>query len=113
MRFRTAVFFVSVFLLCFSVGAWSTPSRSAPLLFSGAETKSVSGQIATVGDSEFSLVVPGDQKPDTLQFQIDGSTQLEGTLAVGSQATVDYHVASGKMIATHVVVRPASGVNPY
>jgi hypothetical protein len=70
-------------------------------------------KIASVGDSEFSLEVPGNQTSSTLQFQIDGSTQVEGTLAVGSQATVDYHTAGGKMIATHVVITPTSGVGLY
>jgi hypothetical protein len=115
MRFRTALFFCSVCMLCFVVTAWSTPcaSRPATLLSAAAETKSVSGKIASVGDAEFSLEVPRNQTSSTLQFQIDGNTQLEGTLAVGSQATVDYHTAGGKMIATHVVITPTSGVGLY
>jgi hypothetical protein len=115
MRFRTALFFCSLCMLCFIAAAWSTPYPSQPvsLLFSAAETKSVSGKIASVGDSEFSLEVPKNQTSSTLQFQIDGNTHLEGTLAVGSQATVDYRTADGKMIATHVVVTPASGVSLY
>lgn len=102
-------------LLCFIVAAWSTPHPSQPasLLSSAAETKSVSGKIASVADSEFSLEVPKNQTSSTLQFQIDGKTQLEGTLTVGSQATVDYHTAGGKMIATRVVITPASGVSLY
>jgi hypothetical protein len=115
MRFRTALFFCSLCMLCFIVAAWSTPypSQPASLLSSAAETKSVSGKIAAVGDAEFSLEVPKDQTSSTLQFQLDANTQLEGTLAVGSQATVDYRTASGKMIATHVIVTPASGVSLY
>lgn len=115
MRFRAALFFCSLCMLCFIVSAWSTPYRSQPIspLSSAAETKSVSGRIASVGDSEFSLEVPRNQTSSTLQFQIDGNTQLEGTLTVGSQATVDYHAAGGKMIATHVVITPTSGVSLY
>jgi hypothetical protein len=56
---------------------------------------------------------PKNQTSSTLQFQIGGNTQLEGTLTVGSQATVDYHTAGGKMIATRVVITPASGVSLY
>ena len=115
MRFRAALFLCSLCMLCFVVAAWSTPNPSQPvsLLSAAAENKSVSGKIASVGDSEFSLEVPKDQTSSTLQFQIDGNTQLEGNLAVGSQATVDYRTASGKMIATHVIVTPASGVSLY
>jgi Domain of unknown function (DUF5666) len=115
MRFRTALFFCALCMLCFIVAAWSTPYASQPgsLLSAAAETKSVSGRIASVGDSEFSLEVPKNQTSSTLQFQLDDGTQLEGTLAVGSQATVDFHTADGKLIATHIVVTPASGVSPF
>lgn len=115
MRFRAALFFCSLCMLCFIVAAWSTPYPSQPAFFLSAPeaTQSVSGKIASVGDAEFSLEVPTQEKPNTLQFQLDGITLLEGTLAVGSQATVDYRTASGKMIATHVIVTPASGVSLY
>ena len=115
MRFRTALFFCSLCMLCFTVAAWATPYASQPasLQSAAAETKSVSGRITSVGDSEFSLEVPKNQTSSTLHFQLDDSTQLEGTLAVGSQAAVEFHTADGKMIATHIVVTPASGVSPY
>ena len=113
MRFRTALFICSISTLCFIGAAWSTPSPSQPatLLSAATETKSIFGRIASVGDSEFSLEVPKNQTSSTLQFQLDGNTQLEGTLAVGSHAPVDYHTADGKMVATHIVVTPASGVS--
>jgi len=115
MRFRTALFFCSLCALCFIVAAWSTPypSQPASLPSLAAETKSVSGRIASVGDSEFSLEVPTNQTSGTLQFQIDGNTQLKGSLAAGCQATVDYRTADGKLIATHIVVTPPSGVSLY
>ncbi len=115
MRFRASLLFCSLCMFCFIVAAWSTPypSQPASLLSAPAETKSVSGKIASVGDSEFSLEVPKNQTFSTLQFQLDGDTKLEGTLAVGSQAAVDYRTVDGKMIATHVVVTPASGVSLY
>lgn len=103
MRFRAALFLCSIYFLCFTVAAWSA----------AAETKSISGKVASVGDSQFSLEVPKGEKPSTFQFQIDGDTLLEGSLAVGAQATVDYRTAGGKMIATHVVITPASGIGPY
>ncbi len=115
MRFRTALFLCSLYLLCFTVAAWSStlaaqPASAFPL---AADSKSMSGKIASVGDTDFSLEVPKAEKPTTVQFLIDDKTQFEGTLAVGAQATVDYRSADGKMIATHVVVTPASGVNPH
>jgi len=115
MRFRTVLFLGYFFMLCFTIAAWSTPYPSQPagLPPSPAETKSVSGRIVSIGDSQFSLEVPKEEKPYTLQFQLDGDTQLEGTLAVGSQATVNYHSDGGKMIATHVIATPASGYGLY
>jgi hypothetical protein len=50
---------------------------------------------------------------NTLQFLVDGDTKVEGKLAVGAQATVEYRGAEGKYIATRVVVTPASGMNLY
>ncbi len=112
MRFRTVLFLSSLYLLCFTVAAWSTTFAVQPSSVpSAVDTKSISGKIAAVGDADFSLEVPKAEKPTTLQFQLDANTQLEGTLAVGAQATVDYRTADGKMIATHVVVTPASGVS--
>jgi hypothetical protein len=112
MRFRTVLFLSSLYLLCFTVAAWSSTFAYQPTSSGSAavDTKSISGKIAAVGDSEFSLEVPKAEKPATFQIQIDNDTQLEGTLAVGAQATVDYRTTDGKMIATHVVVTPASGV---
>jgi hypothetical protein len=38
---------------------------------------------------------------------------MEGKLAIGANATVDYRSAGGKNIATHVVVVAASGLRFY
>ncbi len=115
MRFRTVLFLSSLYLLCFTVAAWSSTlaDQHSSSVSAAVDTKSISGKIAAVGDSEFSLEVPMAEKPATLHIQIDNDTKLEGTLAVGAQATVDYHTVEGKLIATHVVVTPASGVNPH
>jgi hypothetical protein len=41
---------------------------------------------------------------------IDGDTELEGKLQIGSQAVVEYRPADGKNVAIHVVVAPAAGL---
>ena len=68
MRFRTVLFLSSLFMLCFTIAAWSTPfpPNSALLGSAAGETNSVSGKIASVGDSEFSLEVPRNQTSSTL-----------------------------------------------
>jgi hypothetical protein len=53
-----------------------------------------------------------NQTPQTVEFMVDDKTKVEGKLTIGAQAVVEYRSDSGKNIATHVVVTPASGVNP-
>ena len=54
-----------------------------------------------------------NQNPNKLEFVIDTNTRIEGKLAIGSQATVDYRAEGQQLIATHVVVLPASGTQLY
>src|SRR6266850_394566 len=88
MRFRTSMCLATLFLFCFTIAAWSTPH---PILAAGhsqptPDNQSLSGQITSVGDAEFS---------------------------VGAQATVEYRSNEGKNIAVHVIVTPTSGMNSY
>lgn len=116
MRFRTALLLCTFFLGCFTVAAWSTPSPAQPTSGTApAETQSVAGKISSIGDAEFTLDVTKSQNSssNTLQFLVDANTKVEGRLAVGAQATVEYRDAEGKYVATHVVVTPSSGMSPY
>lgn len=45
----------------------------------------------------------------TLEFLIDGDTEVEGKLQIGSQAAVEYRSVDGKNVAIHVVVARAAG----
>ena len=108
MRFRTAVSLATLFLLCFTVAVWSQPlpsKASKALMNEEAESQSVSGKISSVGDASFSIDVKNSQDTSTVQFLVDGKTVVEGKLAVGQQAMVEYHSEDGKNIATHVVVQ--------
>jgi hypothetical protein len=116
MRFRTAVLMATMFLVCFTVAAWSSPIpwENGPAPRNAApENESVAGKISSVGDAAFAVEVMKNQNVNTLQFLIDGDTKIEGKLSVGAQATVEYRSEEGKNIATHVVVTPPSSVNPY
>jgi len=115
MRFRTALFLTSLFVLCFTIAAWSAPLPAALSTHPvpAAETQSITGKIASVGDAEFSLEIVKNQKLNTLQFHIDGNTKVEGRLNVGSQASVEYRMDGDNLIATRVVVTPASGLSSY
>lgn len=48
-----------------------------------------------------------------MRFLIDGDTKVEGKLAVGAQATVEYRSENEKNIAVRVVATPISGIHPY
>jgi hypothetical protein len=114
MRFRTAFSLATFFMLCFTISLWSAPvpaeigpSRNAP------EPSSVSGTIANVNTSQFTLSLNRNQNPNRLEFVFDTNTKIEGKLAVGSQATVDYRAEGQQLIATRVVVLPASGIQLF
>jgi len=87
-----------------------TPGQSA------AQTQSVSGKIASVDKSSFTLTVAGSasQKldmvqtpsasPRTMTFQIDKNTTVEGKLKVNATADVTYREEGGNNIAVSVRV---------
>jgi len=116
MRFRTALFLATVFLACFTVAAWSAPvpDRLAPSDPQPTpENQSLSGKIASIGDAAFAVEVAKGKDVNTVQFMVDEQTKVEGKLAVGAQATVEYRSNADKNIAVHVVVVPNSEMSLY
>jgi hypothetical protein len=73
------------------------------------DNPSVGGQIASVGDASFTLEVKKSKEPQTVQLKVDENTMVEGKLAVGAQAVVEYRSEGDKNIATHVVVHAPAG----
>jgi hypothetical protein len=77
-----------------------------------AQTQSVSGKIASVGKSSFTLTVgsstsnSGQQlrqtAPKTMTFQIDKNTTVDGKLQVGANADVTYREDGDNNIAISV-----------
>ena len=116
MRFRTIFSLATFFFTCFTLAVFAQPlpANAASYRTSRApENQSVSGQIASVGDAVFAIsITKNNQTPQTVEFLVDDKTKVEGKLTIGAQAVVEYRSDSGKNIATHVVVTPASGVNP-
>jgi len=116
MRFRTSLVLATLFVVCFTIAAWSAPLPALPVVdhvSPGPDNQSLSGTVASVGDAEFSLQVAKNQDVNTVQFMVDDKTKVEGKLAVGAQATVEYRSNEGKNIAVRVIVTPASGMNSY
>jgi len=116
MRLRTALCLATLFLTCFTVAAWSSPvpdrlvpSDPQPV----PDTQSISGKISSVDDAAFALDVAKGKDVNTVQFLVDDQTKVEGKLAVGAQATVEYRSNGDRNIAVHVVVLQSSGMSSY
>jgi hypothetical protein len=111
MRFRTAVSLATLFLLCFTISLWSVPlpAEAGPLR-NPPKWSSVTGKIAIVNGSQFTLELDRNQNPNKFEFAIDPNTKIEGKLAVGAHVTIDYSAEGQQLVATHVVVLPASGI---
>ena len=82
-----------------------------------AQTQSVSGKIASVGKTSFTLTVASTHMLDQLQttpaqeptdksmtFMIDKNTTIDGKLKVGANADVTYRQEGGNNIAISVRV---------
>jgi hypothetical protein len=92
------------------------PNSTATLEQTPMPTQSVSGQIAEVQKTSFTLSVGpshtmsnlGQQLQETSQrsmtFQIDKNTTVDGKLQVGANAEVTYREDGGKLVAISVRV---------
>jgi len=112
MRFRASLCLATLFFVCFTISAWSTPPAAQPAarpLDPTPDNQSLSGQITSIGDAEFSVQVAKNKDASTVQFLVDDKTTVEGKLAVGAQAKVEYRSTEGKNIAVHVIVTPVTG----
>ena len=70
-------------------------------------TKSVAGKVASIGSSgtSFAVEVEGSSK-QTMQFVVNGSTQVQGQVKVGTMVAVDYQPAdNGQNLAVSITVR--------
>lgn len=116
MRLRTALTLATLFLVFFTIATWATPVPDRLIsdrVSSPDDKQSLAGKIISVSDAAFSLEITKNQEHRIIEFQVDGDTKVEGKLAVGSQATVEYRSNGGNNIAVRVVVTPASGIGGY
>lgn len=113
MKLRAILTLTTLFVACFTLAVFAQAADETSSTSRTTENQSVSGKIISVGDAMFSLSVAqqNDQKAQTVQFLIDDKTRMEGKLAVGAQAMVEYRSDSGQNIAVHVVVTPSSGMH--
>jgi hypothetical protein len=98
----------------FAVPAPTTAAKQGSAQSQESQTQSVSGRIASVEKSSFTLNVgsgatnPGHQmeqtSPKTMTFMIDKNTTVDGKLKVGANADVTYRSEGGNNIAVSVRV---------
>lgn len=108
--------------LVLAAAIWALPAgnvaKSTANTQAGAQTQSVSGKIASVEKTSFTLTVAADrmssqsQEPKqessakTMAFQVDKNTTIDGKLQVGANADVTYGEEGGSNIAISVRVTP-------
>jgi hypothetical protein len=113
MKFRTILSLASLFMVFFTVAVWSQPLPAEITANLPPDSQTIAGKISAIGDASFSVQIQKDKTVSTVEFQIDGNTKIEGKLAVGAQAAVEYKSDSGANVATHVVVSPAAMLQLY
>jgi hypothetical protein len=108
--------------LVLAAAIWALPpgnaAKRAANTQTGVQTQSVSGKIASVEKTSFTLTVASDrmssqsQEPKrengakTMAFQVDKNTTVDGKLQVGANADVTYREEGGSNIAISVRVTP-------
>ncbi len=108
--------------LSLAAAAWALPPSAthgaASRLSSGTnvpQEQSVSGKIASVEKSSFTLTVGQSQTqnlqqdpntPKTMTFMVDKNTTIDGSLKVGANADVTYRQEKGSNVAISVRVAP-------
>ena len=102
--------------------AWALPvshhtlASAALSAQAAAPSQSVSGKIAAVDKTSFTLTVGAgstnrelqqqEAAPKSMNFQIDKNTTIDGKLKVGASADVTYRDDNGQNIAISVRVTP-------
>ena len=107
--------------LVVAVWAFSPPTTHQAALLSlssnsnAPQEQSVSGKIASVEKSSFTLTVGQSQTqnlqqdpntPKTMTFMVDKNTTIDGSLKVGANADVTYRQEKGSNVAISVRVAP-------
>jgi Cu/Ag efflux protein CusF len=96
----------------------ATTHQAAQAQQAAPQTQSVSGKIASIDQSSFTITVSsgssitqGAQQPpaaasSTMTFAVDKNTTVEGSMKVGSTADVTYRQDGGTNVAISVHVTP-------
>jgi spore coat protein U-like protein len=113
------VFLPTLACLTLIAPAWALPPTATHSEQTTPQEQSVSGKIASVDKSSFTLTIGQSQtsserqnlqqdtaSPKTMAFQLDKNTTIEGSLKVGASADVTYRQEKGANVAISVHVTP-------
>jgi hypothetical protein len=103
MRLRTILTLTSLFMLLFTVSVWASPATTA--LATAPANQTATGKISAIDGTALAV----DVQNQTMQFQLDENTKVQGKLEVGSVCSVEYRSEGGKNIAVSVTVQPKPG----
>jgi hypothetical protein len=84
-----------------------------PKQHSTEQAKQASGKVTDIASDKksFTLEVTDGSSKKTMQFQLDGNTQVQGRVSVGTEASVEYQVTpDGKYLA--LTIAPRAGQAP-
>ena len=79
-----------------------------PKQHSSEQAKQATGKVTDIASDKksFTLEVNDGSSKKTMQFQLDGNTQVQGRVGVGTEAAVEYQVTSdGKNLALSIASR--------
>jgi hypothetical protein len=93
-----------------SVAAQSAPAKPKSMATKAAAkstvaTHSTTGTVKSIDSNMLVISKPG--KKGDMTFTVNGSTQKEGTVGVGSNVTVRYQTEGKSMVATAISEKPA------
>jgi hypothetical protein len=92
-----------------AVGAQSAPAKAKPMAKAAAKstvaTHSTTGTVKSIDSNTLVISKPG--KKGDMTFSVNGSTQKDGAVGVGSNVTVRYQTEGKSMVATAISEKPA------
>jgi hypothetical protein len=87
-----------------TTGAQAKPAKTATAAKTPMATHSTTGTVKSIDSNTLVISKPGKKGAD-MTFAVNGSTQKDGTVGVGSKVTVRYQNEGKAMVATAISER--------
>ena len=103
-------------LLLSGIAVYARPAQEKPQPKQRTEqTKSASGKVTDIASDKksFTIEVNDGNTKHTMQFVLDGNTQVQGRVSVGTDATVEFQpTPDGKNLAVTITPRTSQSPSP-